>query len=240
VRLAYVTGRHREKVIDAIERYSLPRPDYVVADVGTSLFVVDGDEWRELREWAEEIRADWGGRRAEALRPIFEDLVELRLQEERKQGPAKLSYYTRPDVGDAGLVREMKRRLDEDGVRAEVVFSVDEVNARGLVDVLPARAGKRFALEFLLEGEGYAPDEAVFAGDSGNDLSVLVGPLRAVLVANATDEVKAEARRLAAESGHEDRLYVARGGWRGMNGNYAAGILEGVVWFEPETEAWYE
>jgi hypothetical protein len=35
-----------------------------------------------------------------------------------------------------------------------------------------------------------------------------------------------------------DRLYPATGGWKGMNGNYAAGVLEGVVHFFPETAGW--
>ena len=36
-----------------------------------------------------------------------------------------------------------------------------------------------------------ATQGAVFAGDSGNDLDVLLGPLQAVLVANADAEVRA-------------------------------------------------
>ena len=38
VRLAYVTGRHLALVEKAIANYVLPRPDFVIADVGTSLY----------------------------------------------------------------------------------------------------------------------------------------------------------------------------------------------------------
>jgi sucrose-6-phosphatase len=31
-----------------------------------------------------------------------------------------------------------------------------------------------------------------------------------------------------------ERLYCAQGGWRGLNGNYGAGILEGVAHFRPD------
>ena len=62
--------------------------------------------------------------------------------------------------------------------------------------------------------------------------------LPAVLVANADAEVEAKARRMAAADGNSERLYVARGGLLGMNGNYASGILEGLVHFLPETREW--
>ena len=34
-------------------------------------------------------------------------------------------------------------------------------------------------------------------------------------------------------SGNEERLYCAHGGEPGLNGNYAAGILEGLLHFQP-------
>ena len=74
----------------------------------------------------------------------------------------------------------------------------------------------------------------VFCGDSGNDIEVLVSPIRAVLVANAQPQVREEAVRLAAAGGHSDRLYIANGGFLGMNGNYSAGILEGIEHFHPD------
>ena len=71
-------------------------------------------------------------------------------------------------------------------------------------------------------------DQVLFAGDSGNDLQVLASSVPSVLVGNATADVAREAVALATEAGHREALHVARGGLFGMNGNYAAGILEGV------------
>jgi hypothetical protein len=34
-------------------------------------------------------------------------------------------------------------------------------------------------------------------------------------------------------AGYSARLYIARGGFRGMNGNYSAGILEGIAHYHP-------
>ncbi|GAB1234429.1 hypothetical protein UT5_08230 [Ferrigenium sp. UT5] len=38
VQLAYVSGRHRELIAQAIAEYDLPEPDFVIADVGTTLY----------------------------------------------------------------------------------------------------------------------------------------------------------------------------------------------------------
>ncbi|MCG2634423.1 MAG: haloacid dehalogenase, partial [Gammaproteobacteria bacterium] len=66
------------------------------------------------------------------------------------------------------------------------------------------------------------------------DMEVLTSSIPAVLVANSDPEVKKEALQLAAASGHSAQLYIARGGYSHMNGNYSAGILEGVAHYHPE------
>ena len=43
-----------------------------------------------------------------------------------------------------------------------------------------------------------------------------------------------------AALGHASRLYLAGGGLLGMNGNYSAGVLEGIVHFMPQTAAWLD
>jgi hypothetical protein len=78
----------------------------------------------------------------------------------------------------------------------------------------------------------------VFAGDSGNDLAVLGTDLPSVLVANADPSVQQAAEAASQAGGHEDLLYLARSGYRGMNGNYAGGVLEGVVHFVSEADGW--
>ena len=76
---------------------------------------------------------------------------------------------------------------------------------------------------------------------SGNDLPVLTsGRLQAVLVNNAHPSVVEEAKKAADSKRAGDRLYVARGGFLGMNGNYAAGVLEGLVHFLPQAANWLE
>ena len=244
VTLAYVTGRHRELVERAMADYDLPRPDFVIGDVGTSLYQVHERDWSLRPDWQQAISGDWTVHGKilghDALAAVLADLTELRLQEAAKQGPCKLSYYADPLADPAELLDRVRARLDATGARVNLVWSVDETTATGLLDVLPASASKLHALAFLREQLDIALDHTVFAGDSGNDMEVLESAVPSVLVANAQEGVRAEAVARSLRLGHGPALYLAGGGLGGMNGNYSAGILEGVAHFIPATRAWLE
>ena len=234
VKLVYVTGRHRELVEAAMAEYELPQPDFVIADVGTSLYEVHGDDWQQCQDWQQAIASDWGGRSHKQLAAVLLDIPGLRLQEAAKQGACKLSYYAAPLANPSELLAQVRDRLTATGASINLVWSVDETTATGLLDVLPAGASKLHALEFLRTRLGIALNHTVFAGDSGNDMAILVSDIPSVLVANAQETVRAE----AVKQGHGATLYLARGGLAGMNGHYSAGILEGVIHFIPATRAW--
>jgi len=241
VALAYVTGRHRALVIEAIAQYRVPVPDYLIGDVGTSIYSVAGGDWSAWESWARAIAPDWQGLGHEALHGLISDLGEdLRLQEPHKQGRFKLSYYAPAGLAKEPLLEHIQARLDARSIRARLIWSVDETIPLGLLDVLPASASKLHAIRFLMAQEGFTAEHTLFAGDSGNDLPVLVSPLQAVLVANATAEVRGEALREAERSHTLHSLYLARGTPDGMNGNYSAGILEGLAHFMPETRPWLD
>jgi hydroxymethylpyrimidine pyrophosphatase-like HAD family hydrolase len=143
------------------------------------------------------------------------------------------------DASRAALDDAVAARLAALGVQASRIWSVDEAAGVGLLDVLPARATKQHAVAFVREALAVPLADTLFAGDSGNDLAVLVSPIPAVLVANAHPEVAAEALRRSEAQGTRAALYLARGGWRGLNGCYAAGILEGVAHYHSQRlEAW--
>jgi HAD superfamily hydrolase (TIGR01484 family) len=231
VTLIYVTGRHLAILRQAIAEYDLPEPAFAVGDVGTTVYQVSGGSFRKWEAWEEEIAADWGGLERPDLAALLQGVGPLRLQEEEKQGAFKLSYYVPPDLDAGGLLAAVRERLEPTGTATSLIWSVDESLGRGLLDVLPARATKLHAIRFLLRQGGLDEERTVFAGDSGNDLPVLVSGLRSVLVRNAIDTVREEAVRRAEAAGSRDRLYLARGGFRGMNGCYAAGVVEGVAHF---------
>ena len=238
VTLAYVTGRHRALVGQAISCYALPQPAYVIADVGTSIYQLTDGRWNAWDQWQREIAPDWNGADNTALRQLFADLSAARLQEAAKQSTYKLSYYVSLQAARGALLEEMRRRLNERGIRASLIWSVDEPAGIGLLDVLPGRATKLHAIEFLMQHKGFSLDRSVFAGDSGNDLPVLASAVPAILVANAAGEIREAATTHAEAAGNGAALYLAKGGFRGMNGNYSAGILEGLVHYMPQLADW--
>ncbi|MDT8317747.1 MAG: HAD-IIB family hydrolase [bacterium] len=233
VTLVYVTGRHDSLVKEAIKEYDLPMPSYAITDVGTKIYHIDGQQWREIEEWEEEINKEWNGRSHEQLKALFNDVMNLQLQETAKQNRHKLSYYVALHDKEECLLALMEERLNADGVRASLVWSVDEPKGIGLLDVLPRNATKVHAIDFLRGQLGYSMKEVLFAGDSGNDLPVLGSSVPSVLVANASKEVKEAAQQLAKTNGNLQSFYLATGKNSDMKGNYSAGILEGVYHFAP-------
>jgi len=234
VNLVYVTGRDRRLVEDAIDEYQLPHPDYVIADVGSTIYEIQQHDWRHWDKWQQEISPDWAGKSHDQMHSLFSSSLLLKLQEDTKQNTYKLSYYVSLEADHEALMSEMHSILVSNKIRASLIWSIDELAGTGLLDVLPASANKRHAIEFLMKQLGFDLSNTIFAGDSGNDVAVLTSPIRSVLVANASSDVRDEAKQLALNLGQIDALYFAHGGFFGMNGNYSAGILEGVAHYMPE------
>jgi hypothetical protein len=240
VTLVYVSGRHRELVEQAMAEFDLPQPDFVIGDVGASLYRLRDHDWFPDEAWRRTLAPDWAGCRPADLAGALAGVGELRLQEPEKQGPYKLSYYAAALADPVSLLAAVRQRLATTGAHCNLIWSIDETTATGLLDVLPARASKLHALEFLREQLGIPLERTLFAGDSGNDMEVLESAVPAVLVANAQDSVRATAQARAAAAGHSAALYLARGNLTGLNGNYSAGILEGVMHFIPSARPWLE
>lgn len=236
--LTYVSGRHIALIDEAIEEYGLPVPEYAVGDVGTTIYRRGDDEWRPLIEWARAIGGDWGTlRHADMMRHLAQ-IDGIVPQPPDRQNLHKLSFFVDLEHEIAPLITLVRERLDNLGIRYSLIWSVDETAGVGLLDLLPASATKLHAVEFLARRLGVDDSRLVFAGDSGNDLPVLCSGHQAVLVRNAADEVRAAAAKALEEQGLRDRLYIAQGGFLNMNGNYCAGVLEGVRHFIPRAGEW--
>ncbi len=233
VTLVYVSGRHRALIEQAIAEFDLPQPDYAIADVGSTLYQIDSSGWHLWDQWDAQIAPDWQGLSHDALHTLFSGFPILKLQEPEKQNRHKLSYYVSLEADHPQLMRQMDEKLQQAGIKANLIWSIDERAHVGLLDILPASANKLHAIHFLMQQTSFSLENTVFAGDSGNDLDVLLSNIPAVLVANADPLIKA-----SLETAHQDDLYRAQGTYLGMNGNYSAGILEGVAHFRPDVDTW--
>jgi sucrose-6F-phosphate phosphohydrolase len=233
--LVYVSGRDQKLIRDAIEEFYLPIPDWAIGDVGTTLYRIINGNWQLSDDWSAEIGQDWKRMDREELALLLGGLKEIQPQEPEKQNQYKLSYYTDQDIDYQALVINIRGRLAKRGVRVSIIWSVDEIGKIGLLDIIPGRANKLHAIRFLMQQEQFPEKHTVYAGDSGNDLDVLTSGLQAILVKNATGDVRKQALDALSRKRLTHRLYLPRGNFWGMNGNYAAGVLEGLVHFIPET-----
>jgi hypothetical protein len=184
--------------------YALAGPDYGICDVGTTIYVIQDGRWRPWDSWYEEIAPDWRAHTREDLQELLDDIECLQLQEAEKQNVFKLSYYVPSDTERDSLFNQLHQRLDAEGIRASLIWSIDEAADTGLLDILPECATKLHAIRFVIKRMGFHPERAVFAGDSGNDLPALTSGLQAVLVKNAL-------RHLLEAHGLGERLFRAVG-----------------------------
>lgn len=222
ITLAYVTGRHLELALEGIADFGLPDPAFVACDVGTSIYEATQEEGRPFRpveEYGREMRRAMEGGSGEDIRRRLEGLAGMELQEEEKQAEFKVSYYL-----DGAPVEDLSGTaaalLDSAGIPVKVVWSVDPVSGRGLLDVLPAGVAKDRAVAFLQRYLGVEADAVLYAGDSGNDRAAFLAGYPAVIVGNAPDSLKARVVSAAEERGIAHRVYLAES-------SYAAGVVEG-------------
>jgi len=237
VTLAYVSGRDVSLLRRAIEEYQIPLPDYAIGDVGSTIYQINADGWQVWTAWYDAIAPDWNNLQPMELASLLQDIKSLQLQEAEKQNRFKLSYYTPVQIDVDALLAEVNERLYGQVIRAAAIWSIDEAEGVGLLDIVPASATKLGAIRFLMQSTRFPRQQTIFAGDSGNDLPVLVSDIPAVLVRNADAHVRSE---LDAQLGgrNTDSVYLAQGDFIGMNGYYSAGVLEGVAHYQPHLLPW--
>ena len=224
ITLTYVTGRHFESVAKAIEQFQLPQPDWVICDVGTSIYErTESGEFRPVEAYQRHQERIVAGMSTAALREQLESINGLRIQEEEKQGRFKLSFYANAAELNH-IVDRIQRELDTTSTPYSIIHSVDPFNGDGLIDLIPATVSKAHALEWWARQTRLSPDAIVFAGDSGNDLAALTAGHRAIVVGNADHNVVQRAYNEHREAGWKNRLFLARG-------NATSGVLEGCRWF---------
>ena len=225
VTLVFVTGRHLASVRRAIEQFQLPQPDWMICDVGTSIYHRQATGQFSLVEpYQQHLEQIVALMPVVALQKRLESVEELRLQEREKQGRYKLSYYA--DAAQLEeLVSRIQHELDRTGAPYSIIQSVDPFNGDGLIDLLPATVSKAYALQWWVQHRQMDPDSMVFAGDSGNDLAALTAGYRAIVVANACRQLAQKVYYSHRDSGWSNRLYLAQS-------EATSGLLEGCRWFE--------
>jgi sucrose-phosphate synthase len=175
---AVATGRDRRLAIEVFAAHGLPYPDVIIASVGTEIF--HGRSAVPDADWTAHINIGWQTEKVSALETA---VPGLRLQEAKKQGPYKVSFYI-----DPGTFREERlvAALKEAGLKATIVLSQDK-----FLDLLPERASKGAAILYLCERYAMPLSRTIVFGDSGNDCDMLLATGQGVVVKNHAPELDA-------------------------------------------------
>jgi len=225
VLVVYVTGRNLDLSEGAIEQFGIRHPHVLIGDVGTSIRKYADGQWENYSGWDAHVRRASPRWNADAIRTAVADVNGLTEQEPEHCGPFKQSYYVVHDRKKAILQsvdERVKGRFDE-----VIVYSFDSQTGNGLLDFLPDSATKQTALEYVAAELGADKADVVFCGDSGNDVFPLTAGFSGVLVRNADDQLVASVKQ-AVEANPALKVYFAKGDFKGLNGYYTSGVIEGA------------
>ncbi|MEW8324585.1 MAG: HAD-IIB family hydrolase [Candidatus Thiodiazotropha taylori] len=224
VLVVYVTGRNLDLTEKAIDEFGVRFPDILCGDVGTTIRHYENNAWSKDLGWVEHVHRmspDWNN---SAIRSTLEGVDGLREQESEHQNEFKQSYYV-DHQNQETIMRKVERlvggRFDE-----VLVYSFDSSNGNGLLDVLPASATKQTSLEYVAKVYD-AGSDVVFCGDSGNDVFPLTAGFLGVMVRNADEQLVKQV--ITAKLNNDAlKIYHAKGNFKGLNGYYVSGVLEGA------------
>jgi len=205
VGLIFVTGRDPGFIRNLTRKGGVPRPDYVVGDVGTTIASVDHDHLLSpIEDLEAEIAAAWGdaGSRVQAA---LHHATGLRLQSTGFR--YRVSYDMDAERFDAAALDNVA------GMGLDALISDNRY-----FDVLPKGVSKGPSLLRLLTHLRVANERCLVAGDTLNDLSMLSLGLPAVAVGNSEPDL------VAALEG-QDHVHFA-------SGEGAAGIAEAILAFD--------
>jgi len=225
VRVVYVTGRNLDLTEQAIREFGIRYPHVLIGDVGTSIRKYGRNGWQRHAGWDTHVKRTSPRWDADVVRSAVAGVDGLTEQEREHCGPFKQSYYVDHDRSETVLKavgERVKGRFDE-----VIVYSFDSRSGKGLLDFLPHSATKQTALEYIADELDVSKPDVVFCGDSGNDIFPLTAGFSGVLVRNADEQLVAGVRQ-AADAHPELRLYFAKGGFKGLNGFYTSGVIEGA------------
>ncbi len=203
IQLIFITGRGLEAVMPLLSDPSIPRPDYIVCDVGAT--VVDGHTLQPLQPLQSMIEAHWPGEHvvAAAMRP-YTALQRQDVPQERR-----CSYFCDPET-----LAPLRAQIEQTAraLGCDVLYSADRY-----LDILPPGTDKGRTLAALARTLGLPVERILVAGDTLNDLSMYVAGFRGVCVGQS------EPALLDATAGQQRTLHAQAPG--------CGGILEAITHF---------
>lgn len=196
--LIFVTGRDLPFIRELVETTPVPKPDFIIGDVGTT--IAGGGGLEPMPALEQHIAEAWADR-GEEVRRLLEGEPGIRPQDTPFRH--RMSYYYEPDA----LRRETVEKIEAAGFDCLL-------SANLYLDVLPKGISKGPTLDHLVAQLGLNEGAILTAGDTLNDFSLLATRFKGVAVGNSEEAL---VKRIA----DLPNLYHAKG-------HGCAGIAEAV------------
>lgn len=175
--LVYNSGRSCENIRRSFSNVkNLPFPDYLIGAMGTEIEI--GSSGIQIDDYSATIKKNWDRTKVIAIM----NTMNIEQQSEENQTLFKVSY----NVSDAKLYQEITNRLNQVHIQVKVVYS-----SGIFLDIIPQRAGKGQAIEYLRQKICIPSQKVIVAGDSENDVEMFRIPYKGIIVKNAFPKLKA-------------------------------------------------
>ncbi|GGE13179.1 glucosylglycerol-phosphate synthase [Sphingobacterium cellulitidis] len=165
IKLVFVTGRGLESVIPLLNDPTIPRPHFIIADVGAT--ICDGATLIPVDPIQHEIESNWPS--VYELQEDFSDIPGLEYQRVPQQRRCSYFYDLRTDLAEVRAIAELRK--------CEVVTSLGKY-----LDILPKGVNKGSTLKKLVDHLGFPESKVLVAGDTLNDLSLFHAGFQGVAV----------------------------------------------------------
>ncbi len=201
------SGRNKELTRQALTDYALPMPDIIICSAGSEIYYTD--KFIPDNGWESHIDFQW---KKDELQEALMKFPGIRLQEPDAQWRFKLSYYVDKSFSKDDLAN-LHKFLDDRKLRAKILLTENR-----FLDMLPFRASKGSAVRYLSYKWKIQADQIITAGNSGNDIDMLKGKIKGIVVANHSPEMN--------ELKKNKLIYFSKAA-------LSTGVLEGIQYHLP-------
>ncbi len=194
--VVYLTGRTRANAVAMVRRHGFPEPLALATDIGADVYW--GPDLRGDESWAFQQRRDWSPRRVMRTLDGMAGVAYL-----GRSSHWRLAYR----VESYTALSEARTRLVRAGLMHRTLWNDEEQR----LDIVPRGAFKGRALKYILNRLHMRAQQCFVAGDAENDVDLMEGRYRGVLVANGTLAVKESLPPVILRSRYEGALGVLEG-----------------------------
>jgi sucrose-phosphate synthase len=178
VAFGIASGRNKEITLQAIRKYNIPQPDILICSAGSEIYY--GGEFVRDKGWDNHINYHW---KREEIQKRLAKFPGIRLQEPDAQWPFKLSYYV--DDFTADDIADLHKFLDDHKLKTKVLLTDNK-----FLDILPFRASKGSAVNYLSYKWNHPASHIITAGNGGNDIDMIKGKAKGIVVSNYSPELE--------------------------------------------------